>query len=212
LVSPASLTFTQAPGTSGTQTVTLRNTGRGEVTITSATIESDTRGSFSVPPTSVVIPGSGEVTLEVTYAPAGEGDDAARLAIEADATNGSTFVVALLGTSHVVSADAGEPDGGAGDAGQPDGGEIDGGQPDGGAPDAGQTDGGTTDGGQPDGGAPDAGPPDAGPPVYTVTGFPGALGQRTSSGGTFTVEGEVGLPAPRVKSSGGTFTVEPLIP
>lgn len=174
------------------QMVMLRNTGRADVPVSGVTLESDARRSFSVPMTTVVVGAGGSAAFEVTYAPAAEGDDAARLVIDADATNGSTFIVALLGASRALPVDAGPPDAGPPDAGPPDAGP----------PDA----------GPPDAGPPDAGPPDAGPPAYSVTGFTGSLGQRTSAGGTFTVEGQAGLPVPRIRSSGGTFTVEPLIP
>jgi hypothetical protein len=49
-------------------------------------------------------------------------------------------------------------------------------------------------------------------PMYTVTGFPSGLGGGVSSGGSFVVEGAIGIPGPRVPSTHGTLSVEPLIP
>ncbi len=108
-----------------------------------------------------------------------------------------SIVVALLGAARGCCDDAGFSDAGLPDAGLPDAG-----LPDAGPPDAGPA----------DAGLPDSGAPDAGPPVYRVDGFPSSLGRRFSAGGTFILEGEIGLPAPRVISTGGTFSVEPLIP
>ena len=223
-ISPASLSLSAAPGASATQTITLTNGGTIAIPVSALRIEGDARGVFTVSPASIEVPAAASATVTVTYSPTTEGDDAARVLIEAEATNGSTFVVALLGTSRSLDAgvqDSGVPDSGVTDAGVPDAGPDDAGLPDAGvdagAPDAGPIDAGLPDAGAIDAGLPDAGPvdsgvPDAGPPSYVVTGFPGSLGQRTSSGGTFTVEGEIGLPTPRVISTGGTFSVEPLIP
>jgi hypothetical protein len=219
-LSPASLTLAAAPGTTTSQVITLTNGGTIAIPVSSARVEGDTRAAFTVSPSSLEVPAASSATLTVSYAPSAEGDDAARVVIDAEATNGSTFIVALLGAARVPDAgvpdsgvtDSGVPDSGLPDAGPVDAGLADAGAPDAGVPDAGVPDAGVPDAGAPDAGALDAGPVDAGPPSYAVTGEPGSLGLRFSSGGSFTVEGEVGLPAPRVISSGGTFSVEPLIP
>ena len=204
-LAPASLSFSAAPGASETKTVMLSNTGTADVAVTGATIDGDARGVFRVMPVTLTVRAGSSAELQVTYAPALAGDDTASIVLEADASNGTTFVIGLLGSSRAPFIDAGPPDAGPPDAGPPDAGPPDAGPPDAGPPDAGPP-----DAGPPDAGPPDAGPPDAGPP--NVFGLTSGLGTRVSRGGTFSVEGAVGFPAPRVVSRGGSFSVEPLIP
>ncbi len=104
-VNPASLDFgNELVGNSGQRSLTITNSGTGDLVISSLAISGPNSAEFSTAPGTPITVKAGEnATVQVTFTPAGAGSRSATLAISHNAAN-SPNSVALSGTGIAPSA------------------------------------------------------------------------------------------------------------
>ncbi len=99
--SPSSLSFGDVNvGSSGTQTLTVSNTGDATLNITGITVGETDASQFTVSPTTATVSAGGSQTVTVTFAPTSAGTKSASLSIAHDAA-GSPSGVSLSGAGAI---------------------------------------------------------------------------------------------------------------
>lgn len=103
---PSAVVFGNQPVgiTSGSQFVTVRNTGDGPLTLSNVTVISTNAGDFTVTPAGCsAVPPGGDCLVSVTFKPGALGQRTATIVLTGNATN-SPFRVPLVGTGVVTAA------------------------------------------------------------------------------------------------------------
>lgn len=106
------LTGSQYPlGTAASTTVTIQNTGSGNLTVTGASFSGANAADYSTTFTNAVIAGGSSGTLTVNFAPSGTGSRLAALTIASDDADESSYVINLygIGTNGLATEPAASP-------------------------------------------------------------------------------------------------------
>src|SRR5581483_8874991 len=106
---PSSVAFGNQPvnTTSNAQTITISNTGDGDLVVSNITVTGTNSGEFSVSPTSFTVAPGGNAGVSVTFTPTATGARSAALSITSNAA-GSPHTIPLTGkgTAPVIQLDS----------------------------------------------------------------------------------------------------------
>ncbi|AEA44723.1 endonuclease [Fluviicola taffensis] len=100
-----------AIGNTAATTVTIQNTGAGNLTVSGAAFSGAQAGDYSTPFTNTVIAGGATSTLAINFAPAGIGSRLAALTINSDDADEAAYVINLygIGTNNLATEPTANP-------------------------------------------------------------------------------------------------------
>jgi hypothetical protein len=100
-----------AVGTTAATTVTIQNTGAGNLTVSGASFSGAQAGDYSTTFTNAVVAGGTSATLTINFAPAGTGSRLGALTIASDDSDEASYVINLygIGTNNLATEPTASP-------------------------------------------------------------------------------------------------------